>query len=105
MHARYEDAAADIVREALRHVVDPQLGVNIVDLGLVYGIRVDGEIVRIEVGVLMPHEIDTPELEARVRRTLRRRLPQFRRLEVAIARDRMWHPGRMSDQARRRLGL
>ncbi|MDQ2850182.1 metal-sulfur cluster assembly factor [Dermatophilaceae bacterium Sec6.4] len=31
------------VEEALRDVVDPELGINVVDLGLVYGITVDGE--------------------------------------------------------------
>jgi metal-sulfur cluster biosynthetic enzyme len=30
--------------EALRDVVDPELGINIVDLGLVYGVRMDGEV-------------------------------------------------------------
>ena len=31
------------VEEALRDVVDPELGINVVDLGLVYGITVDAE--------------------------------------------------------------
>ena len=31
------------VKEALRDVVDPELGINVVDLGLVYGITVDGQ--------------------------------------------------------------
>ena len=31
------------VEEALRDVVDPELGINVVDLGLIYGITVDGE--------------------------------------------------------------
>ena len=31
------------VEEAMRDVVDPELGINVVDLGLVYGITVDGE--------------------------------------------------------------
>jgi metal-sulfur cluster biosynthetic enzyme len=31
------------VLEALRDVVDPELGINVVDLGLVYGVDVDGE--------------------------------------------------------------
>jgi Iron-sulfur cluster assembly protein len=34
------------IREALRHVVDPELGVNIVDLGLMYRIEVEGARVR-----------------------------------------------------------
>lgn len=31
------------IEEAMRDVVDPELGINVVDLGLVYGITVDGE--------------------------------------------------------------
>ena len=31
------------VEEALRDVVDPELGINVVDLGLIYGITVDSE--------------------------------------------------------------
>jgi metal-sulfur cluster biosynthetic enzyme len=31
------------VEEAMRDVVDPELGINVVDLGLVYGIHVDGQ--------------------------------------------------------------
>jgi metal-sulfur cluster biosynthetic enzyme len=34
-------AAIDDVEEALRDVVDPELGINVVDLGLIYGITVD----------------------------------------------------------------
>ncbi|MEU4319185.1 metal-sulfur cluster assembly factor [Nocardia fluminea] len=31
------------LEEAMRDVVDPELGINVVDLGLVYGLSVDGE--------------------------------------------------------------
>ena len=34
------------VEEALRDVVDPELGINVVDLGLIYGITVDSEATR-----------------------------------------------------------
>jgi metal-sulfur cluster biosynthetic enzyme len=40
---RAELAAIDDVEEAMRDVVDPELGINVVDLGLVYDIRVDEE--------------------------------------------------------------
>ena len=33
---------AEEVREALRDVIDPELGVNVVDLGLLYGLQIDG---------------------------------------------------------------
>lgn len=36
------------VREALKDVVDPELGINIVDLGLLYGVRIEGESVILE---------------------------------------------------------
>jgi metal-sulfur cluster biosynthetic enzyme len=100
-----QNATTDALLAALRHVVEPQLGINVVDLGLVYAAHVVGERAWVELGVLMPNDSDTAELEGRVRRTIRRRLPQIKWLELSIARDRMWHPGRMSDQTRRRLGL
>ena len=34
-------AAVDDVEEAMKDVVDPELGINVVDLGLVYGVHVD----------------------------------------------------------------
>jgi metal-sulfur cluster biosynthetic enzyme len=36
-----EKAAVADVEEAMRDVVDPELGINVVDLGLVYGLAVD----------------------------------------------------------------
>ena len=37
----YKSALLEDLEEAMRDVVDPELGVNVVDLGLVYGIDVD----------------------------------------------------------------
>src|SRR5215212_7591157 len=36
-------AAVDDVEEAMKDVVDPELGINVVDLGLVYGVHVDDD--------------------------------------------------------------
>jgi metal-sulfur cluster biosynthetic enzyme len=36
-------ASTDDVEEAMKDVVDPELGINVVDLGLVYGVHVDDE--------------------------------------------------------------
>src|SRR6266567_1065201 len=36
-----ETASLDDITEAMRDVVDPELGINVVDLGLVYGVTVD----------------------------------------------------------------
>ena len=40
MSQMLDDALADQIREALRQVIDPELGQNVVDLGLIYGIGV-----------------------------------------------------------------
>ncbi|GAA5173764.1 metal-sulfur cluster assembly factor [Pseudonocardia eucalypti] len=39
---RADEPSKDDLEEAMRDVVDPELGINVVDLGLVYDIRVDG---------------------------------------------------------------
>ena len=41
------EIAAEHVREALRQVFDPEIGINIIDLGLVYDIAVEGDAVRV----------------------------------------------------------
>jgi metal-sulfur cluster biosynthetic enzyme len=43
-----DEPALEDVEEALRDVVDPELGINVVDLGLVYGIDVDGGVATID---------------------------------------------------------
>ncbi|MDO5729896.1 MAG: metal-sulfur cluster assembly factor [Actinomycetaceae bacterium] len=40
-HESHGDLTAEQIEEALRDVIDPELGINIVDLGLVYGIIID----------------------------------------------------------------
>jgi metal-sulfur cluster biosynthetic enzyme len=46
--ARTGDASIDDLEEAMRDVVDPELGINVVDLGLVYGIQADGGVATID---------------------------------------------------------
>ena len=46
--ARAEDPSIDDLEEAMRDVVDPELGINVVDLGLVYGIQSDGGVATID---------------------------------------------------------
>ncbi len=42
------DPVLDDIEEAMRDVVDPELGINVVDLGLVYGIAVDDRVATID---------------------------------------------------------
>lgn len=49
-----EGGVEERVREALRAVKDPELGVNIVDLGLVYGIEVEDAVARVTMTLTSP---------------------------------------------------
>lgn len=78
--------------ERLRSVIDPEVGVSIVDLGLIYGVEVRGG----EVGVTMT--LTTPGcplgdvLVGAVRRALEA-LPWAERVRVRVVWDPAWHPG------------
>lgn len=52
--AAEEDSVEERIREALRAVKDPELGVNIVDLGLVYGIEVEDAVAKITMTLTSP---------------------------------------------------
>jgi metal-sulfur cluster biosynthetic enzyme len=94
----------DEVIEALRTVNDPELGMSIVDLGLVY--RAERTPDRISVALTMT----TPtcplsELMLEDARTaLRDRFPDAGAIEVSLVWDPPWSPERMSETARRQLG-
>ena len=45
---------AKVVRNALRDVIDPELGLNIIDLGLVYEIEVDGDLANVQMTLTSP---------------------------------------------------
>ncbi len=46
--------SSESVHNALRHVIDPELGVNIVDLGLVYDVTVQDEAARVQMTLTTP---------------------------------------------------
>jgi metal-sulfur cluster biosynthetic enzyme len=43
-----DQALAEEINEALKDVIDPELGVNVVDLGLLYGVNVDADIITLD---------------------------------------------------------
>jgi metal-sulfur cluster biosynthetic enzyme len=92
---------------ALREVNDPEVGLNIVDLGLVYGVealREEAEAGRLRARVRMT--MTSPAcplgdyLTDAVREALRARFPEIAEVEVEMVWDPPWTPERMSEQAR-----
>ncbi|MFO7292632.1 MAG: metal-sulfur cluster assembly factor [Actinomycetes bacterium] len=89
----------DDVWEALGQVIDPELGVSITDLGLVYEVRDEGDCIR----VVMTTTTPICPLGSYLRQQIESRLAG-RRVEVEIVHDPLWHPGMMNDRARSQLG-
>jgi metal-sulfur cluster biosynthetic enzyme len=92
------------VREALRHVVDPEIGVNIVDLGLVYRIDVEGTRVRITMTMTSPACPLAEYLKGLVTSAIRRAVPDVVDVDIDLVSEPRRDPDMMSDEARRQLG-
>ncbi|WP_086618173.1 SUF system Fe-S cluster assembly protein [Erythrobacter tepidarius] len=93
------------VIEALREIYDPEIPVNIYDLGLIYGVEVDDNAdVTITMTLTTPHcpvaESMPGEVELRVTS-----VPGVRDAEVVLVWEPAWGPHKMSDEARLELGM
>jgi metal-sulfur cluster biosynthetic enzyme len=91
------------IRAALREVVDPELGVNIVDLGLVYRVEVDDHVARITMTMTSPACPLRDYLQDLVESTVTTRVPDVQHVIVEIVTDPPWTADLMSDAARRQL--
>jgi metal-sulfur cluster biosynthetic enzyme len=94
----------DQVYDALRHVVDPELGINIVDLGLVYDVEITDEgVVHIEytlttmgcpIGPLIEHQMES----------FLAGVPGVSSVEPEMVLRPAWSPEMMSEEAKAALG-
>ena len=77
------EATPDTVRDTLRHVIDPELGINIVDLGLVYGIvAIDEGAATVAMTLTTPGCPLHASIEEAVIRAVETRHPDLERVEV-----------------------
>jgi metal-sulfur cluster biosynthetic enzyme len=94
---------------ALRQVNDPELYVNIVDLGLVYEVRVTERKgksdVLVKMGLTTPACPAAPELIREVKDVVSGLGEEVGRIHVEIVRSPPWTPDRMTDEARDQLGM
>ncbi|AFL89753.1 putative metal-sulfur cluster biosynthetic enzyme [Terriglobus roseus DSM 18391] len=102
------------IREALRVCFDPELSVNIVDLGLVYDIQVQqdtnwpGFEPRYVIHITMTMRAPSDEREAMLIGQVKNRLagiPEVSRSEVKLVWEPAWTADRMTPAARQQLGL
>jgi len=97
-----ESLTVDGVMNVLRNCYDPEITVNIVDLGLVYGVAIDDDNVKVRMTLTtvgcpahayLMHQVQT-EIE---------KIPGVKKAEVEIVWEPPWTPDKMSPEARKRL--
>lgn len=94
----------DQVKLALRRVKDPELNLNIVDLGLIYGIRVDGNVVNIDMTLTSPGCPSGPEIMGEAEKEVRA-LPEVGDVKVNLIWSPFWSPERIEPRVRAYLGF
>jgi metal-sulfur cluster biosynthetic enzyme len=95
----------DLVREALReNVIDPEIGVNIVDLGLVYGIEMQEGVAEITMTLTTPMCPLGPYIDQEVRSAVDG-LPGVAASKVNLVWQPPWDPSKMSEEAKLELGF
>ena len=99
----------DLVREELKKVIDPELFVNIVDLGLIYNVDIVDEAegkkkIKIDMTMTSPMCPAGPQLIGNSKQVLGL-LPDVASVEVKIVLDPPWTPDKMTDEARDQLGI
>lgn len=90
--------------QTLSQINDPEIGENIVDLGLVYDVNIASEKVCITMTMTSPScpmvEIILDEIEQKIKAIL----PAEITLEINLVSEPAWHPSMMSAAAKQRLG-
>ena len=97
-------AEQEVLVDALRTVLDPELNVNIVDLGLIYTIQSRDEEVDVEMTLTTPACPAGPEILKNAVAALEL-VEGITKANVKLVMSPPWSPDRMSDAARDELGI
>jgi metal-sulfur cluster biosynthetic enzyme len=92
------------VVEALREVEDPELGMDIVELGLFYDAEIDGPTVKVQYTLTSMGCPAGPMIQEDIERVIRQ-IPGVEDVESELTFDPPWTPDKMSDDAKFILGF
>jgi len=90
------------VVEVLKQVYDPEIPINIYDLGLVYSIDIDDSRIRVVLGVTSPFCPLAHVLPRIVEDRLRQEFPD-REIEVVLDLSKVWSPTMMTEEGRKKF--
>jgi len=92
------------VLETLKQVVDPELMVNVVDLGLVYNVTINEKKVEVDMTLTSPACPVGPQMVGQAKSVLAE-LPDVEEVAVNLVMSPPWSPDRMTEEARDQLGI
>jgi metal-sulfur cluster biosynthetic enzyme len=94
----------EAVREVLRQVDDPEAGMNIVDLGLVYGVEVTADAVRVDMTMTTAACPMVDMITEQVREVIAAAVPPGTDIDIKLVWDPPWTPDKMSGIAKEHFG-
>jgi len=92
------------ILEKLKFVKDPELGVNVVDLGLIYNVDIQGDSVFVEMTFTTPFCPYGASLQSQVNDALNE-LDNVKKVDVKVVFEPVWDKTMISDEAKIELGL
>ena len=96
--------SVDQAKLALRRVKDPELNLNIIDLGLVYDVRVEGAVGDVDMSLTSPGCPSGPEIMGEAEQQLRT-LPGVEDVRMNLVWSPVWTPDRIEPRVRAYLGF
>ncbi|HSV95270.1 MAG TPA: metal-sulfur cluster assembly factor [Spirochaetia bacterium] len=94
----------DKIWEALKKVIDPELGVSIVDLGLIYDVRYEAGEAEVEMTLTSPGCPLAPVIDKKINDALKG-VPEVKKLIVELVWDPPWSKDLMSDELKAEFGF
>jgi iron-sulfur cluster assembly accessory protein len=92
------------VRAMLKSVIDPEVGLNIIDLGLVYEVLIEQRIVRVKMTMTTPACPMSEQIRADVISQVSGNYPGVAEVEVNVVWEPRWSNAMISDEGKKKLG-
>jgi metal-sulfur cluster biosynthetic enzyme len=99
-----EGLTRELAIRALRGVIDPEVGINIVDLGLIYNVTVDADRLEVRMGLTSPACPMGNRMVEEARELVQAIMQYSMEVDVKLVWDPPWNPQMMSDKAKQLLG-
>jgi metal-sulfur cluster biosynthetic enzyme len=94
----------DTIYESLKQIYDPEVGINIVDMGLVYGLEIEDHKVGVTMTLTSPGCPAGPQILGQVDSALKA-LEGVEDVDIQVVWSPPWTPDMLSEEARDQLGI